>query len=235
MESVIVRWLHSGMVGQGRGPAMAAEDLLRLAWEADHDGRHALRDALLTLAIAESDPGDDWPERCRARLISERPGHYLGDYPSVRQALHDPRVIASRDRLRRKYPAERVRWLLLRAQAARGTYTGRVESLEAMIEDLAGVRAEAENVRLDAPESVRGPLSRVRVSRPVSFSLAYPPMAGRADQAVVTSQTRSTERVEVSSSQDSRDRRFHYYSILFAIAMLLATLPVDEESGPIAD
>jgi hypothetical protein len=215
---------------------MAAEDLLRLAWEADHDGRHALRDALLTLAITESGPGDDWPERCRARLMTERPGHYLGDYSSVRQALKDPRVIASRDRLRRKYPAERVSWLLLRAQAARGTYTGRVESLGAMIEDLAGPRAEAENVRLDAPEPVRGPLARVRVSKLVSFSLAYPPMTGWNDQAIAEAEsTQAPDRVEACSSQESIDRRFHYYSMLFAIAMLLAALPVDEEISTIVE
>jgi hypothetical protein len=215
---------------------MAAEDLLRLAWEADHDGRHALRDSLMTLAITESDPGDDWPERCRARLLSERPGHYLGDYSSVRQALGDPRVAASRDRLRRKYPAERVRWLLLRAQARRGTYTGRVESLGAMIEDLTGLPAEAENVRLDAPESVRGPLSRVRTSRRVSFSLAYPPMTNWSEQApAVAVSTRSAPLDEARSNRESVDRRFHYYSILFAIAMLLASRPVDGEGGPIVD
>jgi hypothetical protein len=212
---------------------MAADDLLRLAWEADHDGRHALRDALLTLAITESGPGDDWPERCRARLLAERPGHYLGDYSSVRQAQEDPRVIASRDRLRLKYPAERVGWLLLRARAARGTYTGRLESLDAMIEDLAGLRAEAENVRLDAPEPVRGPLSRSRVSRPVSFSMAYPTMTGWDDQVPPeTESIQPLDQVEAGSGRESIDRRFHYYSIVIAIAMLLAALPVEEEDGP---
>jgi hypothetical protein len=212
---------------------MAAEDLLRLAWEADHDGRHSLRDALLTLAITESGPGDGWPERCRARLLAERPGHYLGEYSSVRQALVDPRVIASRDRLRRKYPAERVGWLLLRAQAARGSSTGRLESLEAMIEDLAGLRAEAENVRLDAPEPVRGPLSRSRVSRPVSFALAHPPRTvGNVLAPFETASPRPHERIDVRSGEDPLDRRFHYYSLIFAIAMLLAALPVEETDGP---
>jgi hypothetical protein len=208
---------------------MAAEDLLRLAWEADHDGRHALRDALMTLAITESGPEDDWPERCRTRLLAERPDHYLGEYSSVRQALKDPRVIASRDRLRRKYPAERVRWLLLRAQVGRGTYTGRVESLGAMIEDLAGPRAEADHVRLDAPEPVRGPLSRVRVFRPVSFTLAYPPMTGWNGRAPAEPLApRPLAPVEARSAEEAIKSRFHYYSILFAIAMLLAALPADE-------
>jgi hypothetical protein len=208
---------------------MAAEDLLRLAWEADHDGRHALRDALMTLAITESSPEDDWPERCRTRLLAERPDHYLGGYSSVRQAQEDPRVIASRDRLRRKYPAERVRWLLLRARVARGTYTGRAESLQAMIEDLAGLRAEADHVRVDAPEPVRGPLSRARVLRPVPYSLVYPPMTGGYDPAHAEPVApRPLAPVESGSTEEAINRRFHYYSILFAIAMLLADLPADE-------
>jgi hypothetical protein len=162
---------------------MAAEDLPRLAWEAEHDGRRSLRDALMTLAITESGPDDDWPERCRARLIADRPGHYLGEFATVGQALGDPRVITSRDRLRQKFPESRVRWLLLGAHAGRGPYTARIESLAAMIEDRAGPRAEAENVRIDAPESTRGPRSRVRVSRPVAFSVAYPPLTRWEGQA----------------------------------------------------
>ena len=58
---------------------------------------------------------------------------------------------------------------------------------------------------------------------------------GWASQTAVSSQTRSTDRVEVSSRQVSSDRRFHYYSILFAIAMLLASRPLVEESGRIGD
>ncbi|WP_435010404.1 hypothetical protein P12x_001669 [Tundrisphaera lichenicola] len=209
---------------------MAAEDLLRLAWEADHDGRQSLRDALLTLAIAESGPDDDWAERCRNRLVSERPGHYLGVYPTVAQALIDPRVIKARDRLRCKYPAERVEWLLLRARAARGTYTGRGESIEAMIEDLTGPRAEAENFRLDAPAPIRGPRSRIGAMQPVLTSLLYPPMARRSDW-LKSEPGGPSEKDETQNELDPKARRYHYYSTLFALAMVLAALPEGDSSG----
>jgi hypothetical protein len=124
--------------GSGRDGVMIAGDLLRLAWEAEHDGRSKLRDALLTMAVTESSPGDDWAERCRTRLLQDRPDHFLGQFPTIAGALSDPRVLDARERLRAKYPPARVDSLLLRASARRGPYLGRVESLEAMIEDLVG-------------------------------------------------------------------------------------------------
>ncbi len=158
---------------------MAAEDCLRLAWEAEHDGRHRLRDSLLTLAVVESGPEHAWAERCRARLVADRSDHFLAAFPTVPDALVDPRVRDARDRLRAKYPEGRVAGLLLRSQARRGPYTGRVEALEALVEDLAGPQAEAENVRRDAPQAARGPLARARSGRTPLVSLDYAEIPGR--------------------------------------------------------
>lgn len=149
---------------------MSAGDLLRLAWEADHDGRTHLRDAVLTLAVTESEPGDHWAEHCRNRLVVERPDHFLCHFPDVRQALEDDRVIEARERLRLKYPEARVQWLLLRARARRGPFLGRVESLDAMIEDLAGVcvqGAECPPRRSSALARPTGPTHGGPADRPV--------------------------------------------------------------------
>lgn len=154
---------------------MATEDLLRSAREAEHDGRPALREALLTLAVAESGPSDPWADRCRARLISERPDHFLGKFTTIGEALGDPRVVASMDRLRARFPPMRVAWLLFGARATRGAYTGRTESLGAMIEDLAETHAGVENIRLDSPQAARGPLARHRSARLAKFTLSYSP------------------------------------------------------------
>ena len=155
--------------GSRKGRVMVAGDLLRLAWEAEHDGRTRLRDSLMTLAIAESAPEDPWAERCRARLVLERPDHFFAHFATVGQALEDPRVLDARERLRVKYPPARVQSLLLRACARRGPYLGRVESLEAMIDDLAGQTAEAENVRRDSAQPSRGPTRLGRAGRSVAF------------------------------------------------------------------
>ena len=63
---------------------MPVDDLLRLAWQADRDGRPGTRDALLMLAIAESGPGEAvMAERCRRRLISRQPDHWLASFPTL--------------------------------------------------------------------------------------------------------------------------------------------------------
>ena len=47
------------------------EGLLRLAWLAEVEGRPRLRDAVMTLAVAESGPGDAvLAERCRRKLVA---------------------------------------------------------------------------------------------------------------------------------------------------------------------
>jgi hypothetical protein len=209
---------------------MEAGDLLRMAWEAEHDGRSQLRDSLMTLAVAESEPGDPWVERCRARLVAGRPDHFFGKFPTVAQALDNPRVIEARDRLRAKYPPARVQSLLLRARARRGPYLGRVESLEAMIEDLAGPPAEAENVRRDAAQASRGPLHRQLGPRALAWSLAYPPMSRGREES------RDSSLPEPPSDWDrpaidprAEEFSVYYLTVLLAIACLLATVQEPSE------
>ena len=203
---------------------MAAGDLLRLAWEAEHDGRNRLRDALLTLAVTESQPGDAWAERCRTRLVAERPDHFLNHFSTVPLALGDPRVIEARERLRVKYPPARVRSLQLRASARRGPYLGRVESLDAMIEDLAGPSAEAENVRRDAPQTSRGPLSRLRAARPMVWSLAFPPMSSGPDRPSESPFPDASSDEEFAPESELEEFAHYYLTVLLAIAFLLATV-----------
>jgi hypothetical protein len=212
---------------------MATGDLLRLAWEAEHDGRTRLRDAMLTLAVAESEPGDPWVERCRTRLVSERPDHYLGRFPTVSQALAHPQVIEARERLRVKYPPARVQSLLLRACARRGPYLGRVESLEAMIEDLAGPSAEAENIRRDAPQASRGPLRRQLSPRALAWSLSFPPLStGLHGSRESLYPEPPLDPVEPSDAQTApEDFTTYYLTVLLAIAFLLATVQEVSE-GP---
>jgi len=198
---------------------MVAEDCLRLAWEADRDDRRKLRDSVLTLAVVESGPDDAWGDRCRARLVAERPEHYLGRFPNVRSALADLRVLEARERLRSKYPEARVGGLLLMARAARGLYTGRAESIDAMIEDLAGPAAEAENIRRDSAQSTRGPLvvARLRSLTPVHASPAD--RGGPGWDGTVDSPADAFDH----QAGDRPDLDHFYFSVLLAGAVLIAT------------
>jgi len=196
---------------------MDAGDAIRMAWEADRNGRSRLRDALLTLAVTESQPDDAWTERCRTRLVSDRPDHFLAQFTSVAVALNDPRVILARERLRLKYPESRVHWLLLKARAARGPYLGRVESIEAMLEDLAGPSAEVENIRRDAAQASRGPIHLQKAARPVAFALSYPPMPWASDSLPF-------ELADDREERSTADFATYYLTILLAIACLLATV-----------
>jgi hypothetical protein len=117
---------------------MAAEDVLRLAWQADRDGRPGMRDALLTLAVAESGPDDAVAaERCRRKLIAGRPDHWFAPFPTLGQALADDRVARALDRLRTTFPEARVRWLLMRGDVRRGPYR-RHPPLSRVLDDLLG-------------------------------------------------------------------------------------------------
>ena len=204
-----------------------------MAWEADHDSRPRLRDALMTLAVVESRPGDHWIERCRSRLIAERPDHFLARFPNLAQALEDSRVIEARERLRAKYPSPKLRWLLLKAQAARGPYLGRPESLDAMVDDLAGPMAEAENVRLDAAQPSRGPIQLHRASRPLAYALALPSnVASGLEKPERTARRIAASRNESVSEPPIEDFSTYYLTVLLAIAFLLATVREDGESRP---
>jgi len=210
---------------------MDAGDVLRLAWEAEHDGRIRLRDSLLTLAVAESGPSDTWAERCRTRLIQDRPDHFFGRFSTVSLALQDPRVIDARDRLRAKYPEARIHWLLLKARAARGPYLGRPESLDAMIEDLAGPTAEVENVRRDTAQPSRGPMKRHLAPRPLAFAMAYPSVLTGLEEMPGRSKRRTYPAWEDTVSEPPlEDFSTYYLTVLLAIALLLATVQETGES-----
>ena len=119
--------------------AELAEAYLRLAWQADRDGRPSMRDALLTLAAAAGHRlGSPWVGRCRRALIAARSAHLFAAFPTVEAALADPRVGQRLARLGRTFPPARVRHLLLASAARRGPYTGRVDSLRVVLDDLFG-------------------------------------------------------------------------------------------------
>ena len=114
---------------------MAVEDLLRLAWQADRDGRVNRRDSLLTLAAAEAAPDVPWLAACRQRLIRSRPEHPFAAFPTVAAALADPRIIRTLARLRDAYPTGRVRHLLGRDAVHRGAFTGREPTRAVVLDD----------------------------------------------------------------------------------------------------
>jgi hypothetical protein len=118
---------------------MAAEDVWRLAWQADRDGRPGMRDALLTLAVAESGPDVAVAaERCRRKLIAGRPDHWFAPFPTLGQALANDRVARALDRLRATFPEARVRRLLMRGDVRRGPYRAGRPSLSLILDDLLG-------------------------------------------------------------------------------------------------
>lgn len=123
---------------------MMADDYLRLARQARRDGRGRLREAMLTLAVGASEPGDAWADRCRARLIADRPDHFLAAHPTAAHALADPRVDRALGRLRAQFPPTRIKWLRLRADAASGPFTGEPEPLATVIDELFGPPIKAE-------------------------------------------------------------------------------------------
>jgi hypothetical protein len=201
---------------------MTVDDLLRLAWQAQRDGRGPLREAMLTLAVAEGGPGSGWAERCRARLLAERPKHFLGTHPSLESTLADPQVAEAIRRLRGQYPVGRVGWLRLRAEVDAGPYTGEVAPLETIVDALAGPPAEAE-VRRDAAEAVRGPLARSRAEVVVGATPVGPrrAIAGFAE-GDSSGETPAVREDDITSSL--------YLAVLLAIAMLLASVEAGRTS-----
>jgi hypothetical protein len=123
--------------------AKDVEEIVRLAWHAEREGRPGVRDALLTLVVAEGGLDDAvLAERLRRLLIARRPDHWLASFPTVGQALGHPQVIAALDRLRATYPPTRVQRILLRGEAASGPYRQQRRPLSRVIDDLLGRPAE---------------------------------------------------------------------------------------------
>lgn len=144
---------------------MAAEDDLRLAWQAARDGRPGMRDVLLTLAVASQDAaGAPWADRCRRHLVRARPGHPFTKHATLAQALVDPDVIEKLRQLRELFPPTRVLRLLQRADVLRGTYTGRRVSATILVEELLGpepaLRSRAQRPRQPRQPHVLPPRER---------------------------------------------------------------------------
>jgi hypothetical protein len=211
---------------------MAVDDLLQLAWHAHCDGRRPLREAMLTLAIGASDPGDVWAERCRARLLSERPGHFLGAQPTLTATLADPRVAGALNKLRGQYPPGRVSWLRFRAELEAGPFTGEVQPLAKVVDALIGPPAEAD-VRRDAAEVARGPLAtaRARVAVAAQSSFAWN-VAGEGDTGEYCVEPPSEESCfDMADSKDNEAFAGFYMAVLLAIALLLATVERERDNN----
>jgi hypothetical protein len=198
---------------------VTADDFLRLAWHARRDGRKALHEAMLTLAVAEGGAGEGWPDRCRARLLAERPKHFLGTHPTLERTLANPQVAEAIRKLRGQYPEGRVGWLLFRAECEAGPYTGEPAPIAAIIEALAGAPAEAE-VRRDPAEPARGPRARSRARVRVGAAPGGPlrMVAAGLDGPAV----------DVSPADETGEETTAFYlAVLLSIAMLLAVVERD--------
>ncbi len=178
---------------------MSAEQLLRLAWQAERDGRSTLRDALMTLAVAESGAEDAvLAERCRRQLIAKRPDHWFASFPTCGQALANSRVKAAIERLRATFPQVRVERLLLKGDVCRGPYTGRLSPLPTLLEDLC------------PPAIPPAPMD----TDPSSETISAFPFPGIAPSS-------ATAPAQV---EDPADVFTFYMTVLLAMAMLLASV-----------
>jgi hypothetical protein len=184
---------------------MSVEDTLRLAWQAARDGRPGVRDALLTLAVAESGPAEpEWSKRCWKRLVTSRSDHLFSRFPNREQALADVRVAERLRLMRAVFPPIRVKRLLERAAVLRGTYTGRRISLAIVLEEL--LRPD-EPRRAQPNEAAAKPPARPLENRPPSLM--------RAAAQAASERREAAERDETLSD--------FYLAVLLAIAMLLAS------------
>ncbi|MGE3818014.1 MAG: hypothetical protein AB7I30_01130 [Isosphaeraceae bacterium] len=138
------------------------ENLFRLAWHAERSGRSHLRDAMLTLAVAESGPDEAvLAERCRRLLIARQPDHWYASTATLGQALTHSKVVAIIDRLRAMFPPIRVQRWLFRFAVEQGAFNGSDVPLRRVFEDLgllpargnsaAGRQSQAPTVRFPTP------------------------------------------------------------------------------------
>jgi hypothetical protein len=210
---------------------MSWDDHIRVAWQADQEGHATLRDAMLTLAIASSDPDHAWAERCRAKLLADRPYHFLGAQPNLERALKDPRVLESIAKLESRYPLSRVRWLRMKHDASTGPYTGQTAPIHHLIDDLVGPPAEAE-VRRDKPEAVRGPLARSKAAVRSGSRIYQSTFDHSYIAPFVKSIDLSEEFLDDSTDAESAPSdsiEALYLTVLLAIALLLAVVRNDPD------
>ena len=179
------------------------EDLLRLAWSADLEGRPGLRDALMTLLVAESGAEDAvLAERCRRSLVARQPDHWYATSPTLGQALAHERVAGALTKLRSIFPPVRVQRLLLRAEAQRGAFTGGRPPLDQVLQDL-----RLMPTRKRPPAVAEAPAAVLDSPREEFRALPFP------------------GKVETNDATPSRDPDRSvaalYLSVLFAMAVLL--------------
>jgi hypothetical protein len=187
--------------------AAVVEDLLRLAWQANADGRPGMRDALLTLVVAESGPDEAvMAERCRRLLIAHRPDHCFAASTTLGQALSRPRAAGALTTLRRMYPPVRVRHLLLRGAAARGPFALHELPLSRVLEDLLLDRSIA-----PAAASARDRRRESETGR----ALPFPAAAGAPARRSI-----DLPGLDLEIPTDDRVAVF-YVSVLLALAVLL--------------
>lgn len=114
------------------------ENLIRLAWHVGADGRPGTRDALMTLAVAESGADDAvLAERCRRVLVTRQPDHWFATSSTIGQALTRPKVAVALVKLRAMFPPVRVRHLLVKEGTRRGPFTENPPSITAILHDIA--------------------------------------------------------------------------------------------------
>lgn len=143
-------------MAEGTMETTTFEDLLRLAWQVGGEGKPGTRDALLTLAVAESGAGDAvLAERCRRLLVARQPGHWFASTATVGQALTHPRIAGALTKLKAMFPPVRVQRLLLQFDAAHGPYTGGPTPLVRVLQglSLAPEESPVAPVRTAAPRS----------------------------------------------------------------------------------
>ncbi|HEV3165191.1 MAG TPA: hypothetical protein VGZ22_14285 [Isosphaeraceae bacterium] len=198
---------------------MAVEGELRLAWQAARDGRSGMRDALLTLAVADSGPADAvWADRAWKRLIAGRSDHLFARFASREQALAHPEVAARLSRIRAVFPPARVQRLLERAEVIRGTYTGRRTSLAVVVEELVGTDESL------ARTQARPPIAATKAS-PVSLD----PLGSRGAKLPAAS-TPATAQAKTDDTEAGVLLTL-YLTVLLAIAILLASTLKATEHG----
>ena len=117
--------------------ATTVEALIRLAWQSEVEGKPGTRDALLTLAVAVG--GVDelvLAEKARRVLVSNRPDHWFASPVPMSQWMDNPQVVSTISKLRTMFPPVRVRHMLMRGDAQRGPFSGRVASPSTLLLDL---------------------------------------------------------------------------------------------------
>lgn len=215
-----------------------AEACLRLAWDAERDGRPGRRDVLLTLALASAGPEDAWwAARCRDRLVASHPDHIIAPYATLAEALEDPRVASAIRGLRQAFPPCRIESLILRSDARRGPYLGPTSSVRLIIGDLFGPVLPAGSRRDSAAE----PPAPVILARAMHLARAHvtaDPRAGlsRTFPAWCPPEASSHEvpaaesPAPATSDASLEDIRATYLAFLVGIALLLSTTLRESEA-----